>query len=95
VRTSWPLAIALGGLAAVTAPILESYLALPCAGCTPPEWSVSERRARVFVAAGGGLLGALLPYVLPPKTWRNAKELERIRAGADKTGAFLTYTARF
>jgi hypothetical protein len=95
VRTSWQLALALGGLAAISAPILESYFALPCAGCDPAEWSVGERRVRVFAAAGGGFVGALLPYVLPPKTWRNAKELERLRAGGDKNGAFLSYTVRF
>src|SRR5206468_430596 len=44
---------------------------------------------------GGGYLGALLPYLLPPKTWRNAKELERLRVEAGKTATLVTYTVRF
>jgi hypothetical protein len=95
VRATWPVALALSGLAAISAPLLEPFFALSCPSCTPPEWSVSERRARVFSAGGAAFVGALLPYVLPPKTWRNAKELERIRASGDKTGAFVTYSVLF
>jgi hypothetical protein len=95
VRTTWPLAVALGLFAGITGPMLESYFALPCPGCMPQEWSVSERRFRIFVGGGAAVLGAFLPYVLPPKTWRNAKELEKIRAEGNKSGGFLTYTTRF
>ena len=54
-----------------------------------------ERRFRVLGGVAGGFTGALLPYVLPPKTWRAAKELEHIRAGADTTGAWINYSVRF
>jgi hypothetical protein len=50
---------------------------------------------RLILAGTGGALGALLPYLLPPKTWRAAKELEHLRAGADAHGAFVGYTIRF
>jgi len=94
VRSTLPLAIALGMLSAASAPMIEYYFTGPI----PPEWSVSERRFRVFAAAGGGMIGAFLPYLLPPKTWRAAKELRRIRAEGDiagGTGGFVSYTVRF
>ena len=90
-RASWPLAAALGLLAGVTAPIIVGYETGP----VPLDWAVWERSARVFVSAGTGVLGALLPYALPPKTWRAAKELQRIRAGADGASAFISYSVRF
>ncbi len=90
-RLNWPLAIALGMLAGATAPVLTGYET----GGIPLEWAVWERSARVFVSAGGGLVGALIPYVLPPKTWRAAKELQHIRASGDSAGAFVSYTVRF
>jgi hypothetical protein len=93
VRQSWPLAISLALLAGATAPVLVG-LETGTGPVTLP-WSVTERSARLFVAGGAGFVGALVPYLLPPKTWRAAKELERIRAGADATGAYLTYTVRF
>ena len=90
-RLSWPLAAALGLLAGASAPILMAYETGP----VPYEWPVWERSSRVLVAAGSGFLGALLPYALPPKTWRAAKELEKIRARGDSTGAFVSYTLKF
>jgi hypothetical protein len=36
-----------------------------------------------------------LPYLLPPKTWRAARELEKIRAGATASGAYLSYRVAF
>jgi hypothetical protein len=95
VRASWPLAVGLGLFAAVTGPFIEQFVALPCVGCVPTEWSVSERRFRVFAASGGAFLGALLPYVLPPKTWSNAKELEKLRLQAAPQGAFVSFTSTF
>jgi hypothetical protein len=50
----------------------------------------------VVVAGIAGFAGALLPYLAPPRTWRAARELHRIRFGADGRGqAFLSYSAPF
>lgn len=95
VRSSWQLAGALAALAAISAPMIEYWAMYNIADGIPFDWSVSERRFRVFTAAGAAFGGALLPYLLPPKTWRAAKELERIRVGASSTGSMFTYTVRF
>ena len=50
---------------------------------------------RLVLAGTGGAIGALLPYLLPPKTWRAKKELEHIRAGATAHGGFVGYTLSF
>lgn len=52
---------------------------------------------RLVLASGFGIAGALLPYLLPPKTWRAAKELERLRAAPteDGRGAFVSWRVRF
>jgi len=91
VRTKWPVAVALGMLAAASAPMIEFFFTGPI----PPEWAVRERFFRIVASSAGGLTGALLPYLLPPKTWRAAKELESIRAGADTSGVFFSYSLRF
>ena len=52
----------------------------------------------LFVAGASGLAGfggALLPYLLPPRTWRAAKELEKLRVSATQGGAFVGITLRF
>jgi hypothetical protein len=90
---SWPMAVSLSLLAAATAPVIlgietgEGNATLP--------WSTTERSMRLVLAGAGGALGAFLPYLLPPKTWRAAKELERIRAGADTRGALVSYAFTF
>jgi len=61
----------------------------------PQDWPVAERSGRIFVAGGGALLGALLPYVLPPRTWSGAQELQRIRAGVEKNTGFVSYSLSF
>jgi hypothetical protein len=91
VRTAWPLATAIAILSGVTAPIMD-YTFL---GPVKIQWPVEERSARVFVAAGAGLLGALFPYVLPPRTWSAAKEIERMRVEGMPGGAQLSYTTHF
>jgi hypothetical protein len=95
VRTSWPAAVAFALLAGATAPILVGVET--GTGAVTLPWSTAERSGRLFAAGGGAFVGALLPYIpfLSPKTWSAAKELEHIRAGADVTGAFVTYTTRF
>jgi hypothetical protein len=91
VRATWPLALSLALLAGVTAPVIDYYVLGP----VPQEWSVTERQFRLVGAAAGGVAGALLPYVLPPRTWRAARELQHIRAGGDARGAFLSYSVSF
>jgi hypothetical protein len=89
----WPIAVSLSLLAAATAPVIvgietgQGNVTLP--------WSTTERSMRLVLAGAGGAIGAFLPYLLPPKTWRVAKELERIRAGADSRGAFVSYEVAF
>ena len=94
VRTTWHVAVALAMLASLTSPMIEFFFNTQV-DAIPLDWSVSERRFRLVAGAGGGFVGALLPYVLPPKTWRAAKELEKIRLGGDTAGGFVTYTVRF
>ncbi len=92
-RKSWPLATALALLSGATAPILVGIET--GTGAVTVPWSTEERSARLFVAGGSAFVGAFVPYLLPPKTWRAAKELERIRAGATQGGAFVSYTLLF
>ena len=93
VRTDWHVAIAFAALAGLTAPVIEAVET----GTIPTTWSNAERVMRLVVASGLGIAGALLPYVLPPKTWRAAKELEHLRASptADGRGGFVSWGVRF
>ncbi len=93
VRVAWPMAVAFAALAGVTAPIIEATEI----GGPSPVWTDGERVTRVVLSSGFGVAGALLPYLLPPKTWRAARELERLRAGAtpDGRGAFVSWGVRF
>ena len=87
VRAAWPIAAAISLLAAVTAPAID-YVFL---GAVPVNWAVTERSGRVFLAMGTGLIGSLVPYVLPPKTWSAKKEIDRIRLGEVAGGPFVSY----
>ena len=91
VRLDWPMATAIAIIAGVTAPIMD-YTFL---GPVKLDWAVAERSARVFVGASFGVFGALFPYVLSPRTWSAAKEIERIRVSGTSTGTSLTYTLQF
>lgn len=91
VRRSWPLALGLALFSGVTAPILVGVETGPI----DFEWSVSERVGRLVTAGLSGFTGALLPYLLPPKTWRAAKELEHLRATADQRGATIGWSIAF
>jgi hypothetical protein len=64
-------------------------------GPLPQPWSTEERAAHVLIAGLAGVGGSLLPYLLPPKTWRAAKELANIRAGVSSNGGFIGYMIRF
>ena len=91
VRAQWPIATAIAVVAGVTAPIMD-YTFL---GPVKLQWAVEERSARIFVAAGMGVLGALFPYILPPRTWSAAKEIERMRIQGTPGGAQVSYTLAF
>ncbi|MBX3185788.1 MAG: hypothetical protein KF819_02185 [Labilithrix sp.] len=91
VRADWPIAAAITLIAAATAPAID-YTFL---GAVKPSWPVPERSARVFVAMGTGIVGSLLPYLLPPKTWAAKKEIERIRLGEVAGGPFVSYSLAF
>ncbi len=91
VRAQWPLATTIAIIAGVTAPIMD-YTFL---GPVKPFWPVGERTARVFVGAGAGVIGAFFPYLLPPRTWSAAKQIERMRVEGMPGGAQLSYRLVF
>ncbi len=94
-RSVWPTALTLALASAALGPIIVAVETGAPYGRTL-EWEVSERAVHFVVPAFTGFAGALLPYLLPPKTWRAAREIERIRAGATaQGGAYVGYTLRF
>jgi hypothetical protein len=90
VRASWPIALSLALFAGATAPIVNAIAVGTCSdncqGGLPAKWDTLEREMHLVTAGVAGLGGALLPYLLPPRTWAAAKELERMRVGADARG---------
>jgi phosphate/sulfate permease len=96
VRSTWPIAVTLamvgGVLGTSMAAISTTNAALPL---EVQSWSTEERAARLWIAGGFGVIGALVPYILPPQTWRAANELARIRATADAHGAYVRYSLSF
>jgi hypothetical protein len=93
VRADWPVAIAMTVLATATAPVIVGVETGQ--GSVTLPWSTTERSVRLVLAGAGGAIGALVPYLLPPRTWRARKELEGIRAGATAHGGFVGYTLSF
>ena len=91
IRADWPMATAITVLAGVTAPFMD-YAFL---GPVKVFWAVEERSARVFIASATGMLGALFPYLLPPRTWSARKQIDRMRVEGTIGGASMTYTVRF
>lgn len=91
VRAIWPMATVLTLLAGVTAPFMDwSFL-----GPVKTFWPVPERTARVFIAGGAGVIGALIPFLLPPSTWRAKKEIEKLRIEGTLGGATVGYWTTF
>jgi hypothetical protein len=91
-RSSAPVAIAIALAAGITAPAF----AFGASGPGKFDWPVWERSTRVLLPIGTGILGALLPYALPPRTWAAKKEIEKIRGGPTAGGgAMFTYTVAF
>ena len=99
IRSHWDLAAAFTILAAGTAAIVVGTETgpIPAKADGTPAWSQGVRSTRLFIAAGGGALGALFPYLVPPRTWSAAAELRHLRAGttADGKGGFVSYTLLF
>ena len=91
VRASWPMAFALAMFAGATAPVIVGIETGPL----PLSWTTVERSMRLVTAGVVAFGSALLPYLLPPKTWRAMKQLQDIRAGATKDGFFVSVGLTF
>jgi hypothetical protein len=93
VGTTIPIAIALSVFAGATAPILVGL----DTGPLPAAWSTEERAARVVMPIGFGILGAFVPYIpfLAPRTWRAARELEKLRIEPAQNGAMVGWSTNF
>jgi hypothetical protein len=92
VSDPWPLALSLALLAGATAPIVNG---IAVGFSLPVQWSTTERELHLVVAGVAGFGGALLPYLLPPKTWAAAREIERLQIAADGRGVLLGYRGSF
>lgn len=93
-RSVWPTALTLALASAALGPIMVAIETGAPYGRTL-EWPVSERAVHFIVPAFTGFAGAFLPYLFPPKTWRAAREIERIRGGVSSSGAYVGYTLSF
>lgn len=91
VRARWPVALTLALLAGATAPFVNAI----AIGGVPTSWSTEERAGHLITAGIAGFAGALVPYLLPPRTLAAARELDRLRLGTDGRGFFLGYAASF
>jgi hypothetical protein len=79
VRTHWQLAISLALLAGAVAPVVQAVEI----GGDADTWGDAERSTRVIVSGVTAFGAALLPYLLPPRNWRAARELENLRLRYD------------
>lgn len=92
VRASWPLALAIALLAGASAPVIDSIVI----GGYPQQWSTLERSMHVMTAGVAGFTGALVPYLLSPRTWAAARELQHLRVeGTSGVGLQFAYALRF
>ena len=93
VRSSWPLATALALVSAATAPLLVGIVTGPLS----TQWEYPERSSRLWISAGAGAIGSLLPRIpwIAPAPHRAGLELERLRLEPQKSGATATVTWRF
>lgn len=91
VHSSIPTAIAIAGASAILAPFIarveQGYMRL--------EWSGNERTMTVIWPSITGFAGALLPYVLSPRTWSAAKDLQKLRVIPVEGGATVGVGFRF
>lgn len=93
IRSNWEIPVIFAALAGLTAPVIVATVT----GTDPASWSNAERASRLVLAGGLGVGGALLPYLLPPQTWRAARELANLRASTTENGrgAFVSWSVRF
>lgn len=92
-RSAFPLALSFSILAAVTAPVIVGVETGE--GAQTLQWAPSERVMRLVIAGATGAVGSVMPYVLPPRTWRALRELRHVQAGADAHGAMIGYSVPF
>jgi hypothetical protein len=59
------------------------------------EWPVWERATGTVLPIVTGFAGTFLPLLLPPRPYRAMQELQKLRLGADKTGATLGWGFTF
>jgi hypothetical protein len=95
VRIKWPLALSIALAASISAPVIMGVATGPLQTDDKHTWSTEERASRLLISGGFAFAGALLPYLLPPRTWRAARELERIRLSGDSRGTCATYGFAF
>jgi hypothetical protein len=93
-RSEWPLALSFTLLAAAMGPIIVGVDTGE--GTQTLTWSPAERVMRLVIASGTGVVGSIMPYVLPPRTWRAARELEHLNVTTTPArGAVLSYAVVF
>jgi hypothetical protein len=97
IRETWPVAFAFALLAGATAPIVNG---IAIGSTLPDSWSDEERVGHLIAAGVAGFVGALVPYLVPPRTWSAARELERLRLGVGvapggSPGGFVGYRLAF
>jgi hypothetical protein len=92
-RTEWPLALSFTLLAAATAPAIVGIETGE--GNQTLAWSPAERVMRLVIAGATGIVGSVMPYVLPPATWRAARKLDHLHAAPTAHGALLSYAVVF
>ncbi len=92
-RSHLPLAVSFSVLAAATAPIVVGVETGE--GNQTLTWSPAERVMRLVLAGTTGAVGSVMPYVLPPRTWRALRALEHLRAGATARGGAVYYSVAF
>lgn len=101
IHATWPVALSLAILAGATAPIVDAIAIGTCApplcqGGYPAFWTTFEREMHIVAGGLAGFGGALLPYLFPPTTWSAARQLDKLRFGADGRGnVFLGYAVTF
>jgi hypothetical protein len=98
IRLRWPAAISIALLSAASAPFLARIEQGPV---RDQDWDLNERAGTVILPVLTGFAGALIPYLLPPRTYSAARQLERIRLGLDASAkgslgtGYLNYEFRF
>ena len=93
VRSRLPLVISFSLLAAAMAPLIVGVETGE--GPQTLEWSTTERTMRLVIASATGVVGSLMPYVLPPQTYRAMRKLSHLQAGATARGGSVSYSFRF